>query len=77
MVRVAVQVVEAPMANVVNGQLMDDRPGIRSVIETAVNVTFPVLVTLNEKVCVSPSDAPAGATSVVTAVDFVNDSVLT
>ena len=75
MVRVAVQVVEAPGANVVAGQVMADRPGIGSLMLRPVSVTLPVLDTANEKVCVSPSDAPGGAVSVVIAADFTNDSV--
>ena len=77
MVRVAVQVVDPPMASVVAGQLIADRPGRASVIFTDVRVTLPVFVTANENVCVSPNDAPAGAVSVVKAADLVSDSVLT
>ena len=76
MVRVAVHVVDAPGASVVDGQLIEDRPGSGSATPTAVKVTLPVFVRANENVCVSPNDAPVGARSVVNATDFVNDSVL-
>ena len=74
MVRVAVHVVDPPGANVVAGQLMADKPDSGSVTLKEVRVTLPVLVTANEKVCVSPSDAPGGAVSVVIAADLINDS---
>ena len=76
MVRVAVQVVDPPGASVVDGQVMADRPVSGSVMATAVNVTLPVLVTANENVCISPSEAPVGAVSVVIATDLTNVSVL-
>ena len=75
-VRVAEQVVNAPGVNVVDGQLMADRPGSGSVMLTEVRVTLPVLVTAKENVCVSPSDAPEGAVSVVIETDFNNVIVL-
>ena len=76
MVRVAVQVVEAPGANVVDGHEMTDRPPSGSVTLTEVKVTLPVLVTRNENVCTSPNDAPVGAVSVVMATVLANDRVL-
>ena len=75
MLRVAVQVVEAPGANVVDGHETADKPVNGSATATAVNVTLPVFVTRNENVCTSPKDAPSGAASVVTATDFVSDNV--
>ena len=75
-VRVAVQVVEPPGANVVEGQLIVDRPVSGSVMLTEVKVTLPVLVTRNENVCTSPNDAPVGAVSVVMATVLANDRVL-
>ena len=75
MVRVALHVVEAPGARVVDGQLMADRPGCGSLMVMAVRVTLPVLVTRNENVCVSPDDGPVGAVSVVRATDFVRPIV--
>ena len=72
MVRVAVQVVEAPGARIVAGQVMADNPGSGSVMATAVKVTLPVFVTANENVCTSPSDAPVGAVSVVIATVLVS-----
>ena len=74
-VRVAVHVADPPGANVVDGQVIADRPGNGSVIPTEVRVTLPVLVTANENDCTSPIDAPAGAVSVVIAADLTNDSV--
>lgn len=74
--RVAVHVVDAPGANVVDGQLIDDRPVNGSVTPTEVRVTLPVLVTTNENVCTSPSDGPTGAASVVNATDLVSEMVL-
>ena len=71
-VRVAVQVVEDPGANVVVGHDTADMPNNGSDTPTALSVTLPVLVTRNEKVCVSPNDAPTGAVSVVKAADLVN-----
>ena len=71
MVRVAVQVVDAPGANVVDGHVMADRPGSGSVMVTEVSVTLPVFVTAKENVCVSPNDAPVGAVSVVSATVLV------
>ena len=71
-VRVAVHVVDAPGASVVNGQLMLDRPANGSTMLTDVSVTLPVFVTRNENVWVSPNDAPVGEVSVVIATDFVN-----
>ena len=71
MVRVAVQVVDALGANVVDGHDTADMPGRGSATATALNVTLPVLVTRNENVCMSPSDAPAGAVSVVSAAVLV------
>ena len=70
-VRVAVQVVDAPGANVVEGQLIADRPANGSATFIEVNVTLPVFVTRNEKVWVSPNDAPLGAVSVVIATVLV------
>ena len=70
-VRVAVHVVDAPGANVVDGQLIADRPANGSATFIEVNVTLPVFVTRNEKVWVSPNDAPVGAVSVVIATVFV------
>ena len=70
-VRVAVHVVDAPGANVVDGQLIADKPDRGSVMLTDVNVTLPVFVTRNEKVWVSPNDAPLGAVSVVIATVLV------
>ena len=74
-VRVAVHVVDVPGARVVDGHEMAERPDSGSVTPTDVIVTFPVLATRNENVCTSPNDAPVGATSVVIAADFDNDSV--
>ena len=71
-VRVAVHVVNAPGASVVDGQLTTDNPVSGSETATAVNVTLPVFVTRNENVWVSPKDAPVGEVSVVIATDFVN-----
>ena len=71
-VRVAAQVVDAPGASVVDGQLIVDRPVSGSETATAVSVTFPVLATANENVWVSPNEAPVGAVSVVIAADFAN-----
>ena len=76
MVRVAVQVVDAPGANVVVGHVMLDRPVNGSAMLTEVRVTLPVLVTANENVCVSPNDAPVGAVSVVNATVLANDRFL-
>ena len=76
MVRVAVHVVDAPGAKVVDGQLMLDRPANGSVMITEVRVTLPVLVTANENVCTSPNDAPLGAASVLTATVLVRLIVL-
>ena len=73
-VRVAVQVVDAPGANVVDGQLMADSPVNGSMMLTEVRVTFPVFVTRNENVCPSPNDAPIGVVSVVIATDLTNDN---
>ena len=75
-VRVAVQVVDAPGANVVDGQLIADNPVSGSAMFTEVSVTLPVFVTAKENVCVSPNDAPAGAVSAVIATVFTNDNVL-
>ena len=72
LVRVAVQVVDAPGARVVDAQVMADNPGSGSVMATAVKVTLPVFVTANENVCTSPSDAPVGAVSVVIATVLVS-----
>ena len=72
----AVHVVDAPGANVVDGQLIADRPASGSVMLTEVRVTLPVLVTRNENVCTSPNDAPVGAVSVVNATVLANDRVL-
>ena len=66
----AVQVVDAPGASVVDGQVMLDRPGNGSLMETEVSVTLPALVTANENVCVSPNDAPVVPVSVVMATDL-------
>ena len=74
-VRVAVHVVDVPGAKVVDGHEIADKPDNGSVTPTDEIVTLPVLVTRNENVCMSPSDAPAGAVSVVIAADFDNDSV--
>ena len=71
-VRVAVHVVDAPGARVLDGQVMADSPVSGSETATAVNVTLPVFVTRNENVWVSPKDAPVGEVSVVIATDFVN-----
>ena len=68
----AVQVVDAPGARVVDGQVMLDRPANGSMMEIEVSVTLPALVTVNENVWVSPNDAPVGAVSVVIATDFVS-----
>lgn len=76
MVRVAVQVVDPPGANVVDGQVMAERPVRGSVTPIDVSVTLPVFVTANENVCTSPNDAPVGAVSVVIATDLTNVSVL-
>ena len=76
MVRVAVHVVEAPGASVVDGHVIADRPPRGSEMATDVTVTLPVLVIRNENVCVSPNDAPVGAVSVVIATDFASDRVL-
>ena len=70
-VRVAVHVVDAPGANVVDEQLIADKPANGSATFTEVNVTLPVFVTANENVCTSPNDAPVGAVSVVIATVFV------
>ena len=75
MVRVAVHVVDTPGANVVEGQVMADRPLSGSVTETPVSVTLPVFVAANENVWTSPNDAPVGAASVVIATDLTNDNV--
>ena len=66
-VRVAVHVVDAPGASVVDGQVILERPANGSVMETDVNVTLPVFVTKNANVCTSSNDAPVGAVSVVIA----------
>ena len=66
----AVQVVDAPGASVVDGQVMLDRPANGSRMETEVSVTLPALVTANENVCVSPNEAPVGPVSVVMATDL-------
>ena len=65
MVRVAVHVVDAPGASVVDGQLIADKPASGSDTDTDVRVTLPEFVTAKENVWVSPSDAPVGAVSVV------------
>ena len=67
----AAQVVDAPGARVLDGQLIVDNPVSGSETATAVSVTFPVLVTRNENVWISPNDAPVGTVSVVMATDFV------
>ena len=77
MVRVAVHVVDAPGASVVDGQLTTDSPGRGSETATDVSVTFPVLVTTNENVCTSPNDAPVGAVSEEIAADLVRVIVFT
>ena len=71
-VRVAVQIVDAPGARVVDGQLMMERPVSGSTMLTDVRVTLPVFVTAKENVWVSPNDVPVGAVSVVVATLFVN-----
>lgn len=76
MVRVAVQFVEPPIANVVAAQVTAERPASGSETETAVRLTLPVLTTANEKVCKSPKDALLGEMSVVNATDLVSESVL-
>ena len=76
-VRVAVQVVDAPGVSVVDGHEMLDKPVSGSVMLTEVKVTLPVLVTRNEKAWVSPNDAPLGAVSVVKATDFARDNAFT
>ena len=76
MVRVAVHVVDAPGASVVEGHEIADNPLSGSVTDTAVSVTLPVLVTTNENVCTSPNDGPTGALSVVSATDFDSDRAL-
>ena len=75
-VRVAVQMTDAPGARVVDGQLMVDRPVSGSTTLTDVSVTLPVFVTAKENVWVSPNDAPVGAVSVVNATVLANDRVL-
>lgn len=76
MIRVAVHVVDAPGVRIVSEQLIDDRPGNGSTMAIAVSITLPVLVTKNEKVCVSPSDGPVGVVSVVSVTDLDSESVL-
>ena len=70
-VRVAVQVVDALGASVVDGQLMADNPVKGSVTPTDVSVTLPVFFIRNENVCTSPNEAPDGAVSVVRATVLV------
>ena len=72
MLRVAVHVVEAPGANVVDGHDTLDNPANGSVMLTAVRVTLPVFVTANENVCTSPGDGPVGAESLVRATDLAS-----
>ena len=74
MVRVAVQVAEAPGASVADGQLIADKPGNGSATLSPVNVTLPLLNTLNPNVCMSPNDAPVGAVSVVIFADLVSNN---
>ena len=69
---VAVQVVDPPGARMVAGHEIADNPVNGSVTATEVNVTLPVFVRANEKVCVSPNDAPVGAVSVVRATVLVS-----
>lgn len=69
-------VVDAPGTSVVDGHEVADNPVKGSVILTEVNVTLPVFITANENVCVSPTDAPVGAVSVVIATDFVSNKVI-
>ena len=76
-VRVAVQVVDAAGVSVVEGHEILDKPVSGSVMLTVVKVTLPVLVTRNEKVWVSPNDAPVGAVSAVNATDFAKDNAFT
>ena len=75
-VRVAVQVVVAPGASVVDGQVTLERPASGSLMVTEVRVTLPVFVTANENVWVSPNDAPVGAVSVVMESDLDRVMVL-
>ena len=76
MVRVAVHVVDAPGASVVDGHEMLDKPDSGSDTASDDSVTLPVFVTRNENVWVSPNDAPAGAVSMVIATDLVKLSDL-
>lgn len=76
-VRVAEHVVEPPGTNDNDAHVIDDKPMRGSLIATPLNVTLPVFVTKNEKVWVSPNDAPDGLVSVEIAtvltrlIDFV------
>ena len=56
---VAVHMTDCPGARTVSGQVIAERPTMRSIAVTPVRVTLPLLETVNAYVSVSPSETSA------------------